>query len=66
MFAATDPAASGAPLIELAGAVAVLGRFPALSGLDLTVDPGEIVLLRGPNGAGKTTRRCGCVPGGWR
>jgi heme ABC exporter ATP-binding subunit CcmA len=32
-----------------------LGRFPALTGLDLTVEDGEIVLLSGPNGAGKTT-----------
>ena len=33
----------------------VLGRFPALAGIDLEVAAGEIVLLRGPNGAGKTT-----------
>jgi heme ABC exporter ATP-binding subunit CcmA len=32
-----------------------LGRFPALAGVDLDVDEGEIVLLAGPNGAGKTT-----------
>jgi heme ABC exporter ATP-binding subunit CcmA len=43
------------PVVELAGAVAVLGSFPALAGVDLTVQRGEIVLLRGPNGAGKTT-----------
>lgn len=42
-------------VVELAGAVAVLGSFPALAGVDLTVDEGEILLLRGPNGAGKTT-----------
>ncbi|MCU1345576.1 MAG: ccmA [Acidimicrobiia bacterium] len=33
----------------------LLGRFPALAGVDLTVAPGEIVLLQGSNGAGKTT-----------
>lgn len=33
----------------------MIGRFPALAGVDLDVEPGEIVLLRGPNGAGKTT-----------
>jgi heme ABC exporter ATP-binding subunit CcmA len=32
-----------------------LDRFPALAGVDLDVDEGEIVLLSGPNGAGKTT-----------
>ena len=44
-----------APVVHLRGAVSLLGRFPALAGADLDVDPGEVVLLRGPNGAGKTT-----------
>ena len=44
-----------AAVVELVDAVAVLGRFPALAGATLTVQRGEIVLLRGPNGAGKTT-----------
>ncbi|HEY7042462.1 MAG TPA: heme ABC exporter ATP-binding protein CcmA [Nocardioidaceae bacterium] len=43
------------PVIHLRDAVAVLGRFPALAGASLTVERGEIVLLKGPNGAGKTT-----------
>jgi heme ABC exporter ATP-binding subunit CcmA len=42
-------------VIELSGVVAVLGQFPALAGVDLTVKRGEIVLLQGPNGAGKTS-----------
>jgi heme ABC exporter ATP-binding subunit CcmA len=42
-------------VIELSGVVAVLGRFPALAGVDVTVKRGEIVLLQGPNGAGKTS-----------
>ena len=43
------------PVVHLRGAVTLLGRFPALAGIDLDVAAGETVLLRGPNGAGKTT-----------
>jgi heme ABC exporter ATP-binding subunit CcmA len=43
------------PVVHLRDAVALLGRFPALAGIDLDVVRGDIVLLRGPNGAGKTT-----------
>ena len=46
---------TGTPSCRLDDAVAVLGRFPALAGVTLTVHRGEIVWLRGPNGAGKTT-----------
>lgn len=41
--------------MELRGVVAVLGGFPALAGVDLTVPRGEVLLLQGPNGAGKTS-----------
>lgn len=43
------------PIIALDGVVALLGRFPALAGIDLAVEEREIVLVQGPNGAGKST-----------
>jgi len=43
------------PVVHLRAAVCLLGRFPALAGIDLDVEAGQVVLLRGPNGAGKTT-----------
>jgi len=53
------------PVVDLRAAVVLLGRFPALAGVDLVVDAGEILWLAGPNGAGKSTllRLCaGLVP----
>jgi heme ABC exporter ATP-binding subunit CcmA len=41
--------------------VSLLGRFPALAGVDLDVAPGEVVLVRGANGAGKTTLLRACA-----
>ncbi len=43
------------PVVHLRGAVCVLGRFPALAGVDLDVAHSEVVLVQGPNGAGKST-----------
>lgn len=43
------------PAVRLRAAVTVLGRFPALAGVDLDVEEGEVLLLTGPNGAGKST-----------
>ena len=42
-------------IIRLQAAVALIGRFPALAGIDLDVGEGEVVLVVGPNGAGKST-----------
>src|SRR5580765_838727 len=53
------------PVVHFRAAVSLLGRFPALAGVDLEVQQGSIVLVQGPNGAGKTTllRTCaGLVP----
>src|SRR5437879_26288 len=53
------------PAVRFRAAVSLLGRFPALAGVDLDVAAGEVVLIQGPNGAGKTTllRACaGLVP----
>lgn len=50
-----------APAIRLRSAVALLGRFPALAGVDLDVQRGEIVFAQGPNGAGKTSLLRACA-----
>ncbi|HKH26254.1 MAG TPA: heme ABC exporter ATP-binding protein CcmA [Acidimicrobiia bacterium] len=42
-------------VVRLRSAVCLLGRFPALAGVDLDVAAGEVVLLSGANGSGKTT-----------
>jgi ABC-2 type transport system ATP-binding protein len=41
--------------IETRGLTKKYGKFTAVDGLDLLVEPGEIYGLLGPNGAGKTT-----------
>jgi heme ABC exporter ATP-binding subunit CcmA len=50
-----------ASAVFLRAAVALTGRFPALAGIDLTVAPGEVVVLEGPNGAGKTSLLRACA-----
>jgi len=47
--------------IRFRSVVALLGRFPALAGVDLDVEEGEILLLQGPNGAGKTSLLRACA-----
>ena len=46
---------SGAPLLEVHDLVVHHGQLRALSGISLTVFPGEVYALIGANGAGKST-----------
>ena len=46
---------STANLVELCDIGVRMGRTPVLRGLDLTIEPGEVVGIRGANGSGKTT-----------
>jgi len=48
-------------VINFRSAVAMVGRFPVLAGVDLDVARGEIVLLQGANGAGKTSVLRACA-----
>jgi branched-chain amino acid transport system ATP-binding protein len=43
------------PALELRGVSAAYERVEVLSGVDLTIAPGQVFALLGPNGAGKTT-----------
>ena len=47
--------------IRFRSAVALLGGFPVLAGVDLDVAEGEVVLLQGANGAGKTSLLRACA-----
>jgi branched-chain amino acid transport system ATP-binding protein len=44
-----------APLLSLRGVEAAYGQIVALKGVDIDVNPGEIVTIIGANGAGKST-----------
>jgi heme ABC exporter ATP-binding subunit CcmA len=47
--------------VRFRAAVALIGRFPALAGVDLDVASGEVLLITGPNGAGKTSLLRACA-----
>src|SRR3954466_5175355 len=53
-LAPTGPG-TAAPAVALRGLTKRFGAVTAVDGLDLTVQPGEIVAFLGPNGAGKTS-----------
>ncbi len=46
---------SSEPLLKLSGVHTHIGHYHILEGVDLTVQPGELVMLLGRNGAGKST-----------
>ncbi len=47
--------AQTAPVLQLTGIGKDFGAIRALSGIDLSIAPGEVVGLMGDNGAGKST-----------
>lgn len=49
------------PAVRFRSAVALVGRFPVLAGVDLDVARGEVVALQGANGAGKTSLLRACA-----
>lgn len=54
-YSAVNPLGTLQNLVQLRAAVALVGRFPALAGVDLDVPASQIVLVSGHNGAGKST-----------
>ena len=54
-MATTATAANGTPALEIHNLQAWYGESHILHGVDIVVQPGEVVTLLGRNGAGRTT-----------
>jgi ribose transport system ATP-binding protein len=53
--ATPNPVTPGVPALEADHLAKTFGGFCALKGVDLTINPGEVVALLGENGSGKST-----------
>src|ERR1700712_1797673 len=51
----TQSSLAGTPAVRLSGVTKDFGDVHAVRGIDLEIEPGEMVAFLGPNGAGKTT-----------
>ena len=49
------PSHDGSCLLDVRGLQRTFGRVRILNGIDLSLQPGEVLVVAGPNGAGKTT-----------
>ena len=49
------PSHDGSSLLDVRGLQRTFGRVRILNGIDLSLQPGEVLVVAGPNGAGKTT-----------